>query len=97
MPRRIPDYPDAFYGWNLVSSYGSIISVVATVLFVYIIYDTLVQPADKLANNYWEVPAFFSSPKGAGVTLTASSLEWAISSPPHFHAFPGQLPVASNN
>ena len=41
MPRRIPDYPDAFSGWNAISSYGSIISVIATILFAYIIYDIL--------------------------------------------------------
>lgn len=39
MPRRIPDYPDAFAGWNFVSSLGSLISVGATVLFLYIVYD----------------------------------------------------------
>jgi len=39
MPRRIPDYPDAFSGWNLISSFGSLISVIATILFGYIIYD----------------------------------------------------------
>ena len=39
MPRRIPDYPDAFSGWNQISSFGSIISIMATVLFGYIIYD----------------------------------------------------------
>ena len=39
MPRRIPDYPDAFSIWNAVSSFGSLISVVATVLFGYIVYD----------------------------------------------------------
>jgi cytochrome c oxidase subunit I len=37
MPRRIPDYPDAFAGWNLVSSAGSILSVVMTAYFVALI------------------------------------------------------------
>src|SRR4029434_6539507 len=27
MPRRQPDYPDAFHGWNMVSSFGAYISV----------------------------------------------------------------------
>jgi heme/copper-type cytochrome/quinol oxidase subunit 1 len=97
MPRRIPDYPDSFEGWNLVSSFGSIISIVATVLFIYIIYDTLAQPEDQLANDPWAVPAFFTSPRGAGITKTATTLEWAITSPPAFHAFEGQLPVQSVN
>jgi cytochrome c oxidase subunit 1 len=39
MPRRIPDYPDAYAQWNYISSFGSIISVIATVLFIYICYD----------------------------------------------------------
>ena len=42
MPRRISDYPDAFAGRNFISSLGSIISVVATVLFLYIVYVQLV-------------------------------------------------------
>ena len=50
MPRRIPDYPDAFSGWNQWSSFGSLISVVATILFGYIIYDIFVnQP--RSSNN----------------------------------------------
>jgi heme/copper-type cytochrome/quinol oxidase subunit 1 len=39
MPRRIPDYPDAFSGWNWVASIGSTISLIATLLFVVILFD----------------------------------------------------------
>jgi len=41
MPRRIPDYPEAFYLWNLIASFGSNISALSALLFFYIIYDTL--------------------------------------------------------
>ena len=40
MPRRIPDYPDAFLGWNVVASYGSHITFVSIILFFYILYRT---------------------------------------------------------
>jgi heme/copper-type cytochrome/quinol oxidase subunit 1 len=39
MPRRISDYPDAFAGWNYIASFGSSLSVIATVLFFYIVFD----------------------------------------------------------
>jgi len=42
MPRRIPDYPDAYAGFNLIASYGSFISVFSSLLFFYVIYDTFV-------------------------------------------------------
>jgi len=38
MPRRIPDYPDAFAFWNYVASFGSYISVVGLFLFFYILF-----------------------------------------------------------
>lgn len=37
MPRRIPDFPDEFAGWNSISSFGSMISVWSVLLFIYII------------------------------------------------------------
>jgi cytochrome c oxidase subunit I len=41
MPRRIPDYPDAFAGWNAIASLGSYISALSALLFFYIVYETL--------------------------------------------------------
>ena len=41
MPRRIPDYPDAFAGWNAVASFGSYISALSAIFFFYIVYVTL--------------------------------------------------------
>jgi len=39
MPRRIPDYPDAFAQWNQIASFGSSISAVSFILFIYIVYN----------------------------------------------------------
>ncbi len=41
IPRRIPDYPDSFAGWNAVSSYGSFVSALTGILFFYLVYITL--------------------------------------------------------
>jgi heme/copper-type cytochrome/quinol oxidase subunit 1 len=46
MPRRIPDYPDAFSGWNWVASFGSNISAFSIVLFFYIVYVSLTPDND---------------------------------------------------
>ena len=35
MPRRIADYPDAFSGWNFVSSIGSYLSGVGALVFLF--------------------------------------------------------------
>jgi cytochrome c oxidase subunit 1 len=41
MPRRIPDYPTAFSGWNAISSLGSYISVISILWFIFGVYITL--------------------------------------------------------
>jgi len=75
MPRRIPDYPNAFEGWNRISSYGALISAIGTLLFLYIIFHTL-KFGKKAAGNPWG--------------KYATTLEWSVSSPPPFHTFESQ-------
>jgi len=53
MPRRIPDYPDAFAGWNSVASFGSYISTISVFLFLNIIYITLVSGVKIEKQNVW--------------------------------------------
>ncbi len=72
MPRRIPDYPDAFAGWNYVSSIGAYISVFAAFFFVFVIIEAFMR-SRKAQKNPW----------GKGAT----TYEWQLSSPPPFHSF----------
>jgi len=95
MPRRVPDYPDSFAGWNTVSSFGSIVSVVATVLFAYIVYDLFVN-GEEVDSNPWQTPAFFVSSQPSVLPLNnTQSLEWLINSPSPFHSYT-DLPVQSD-
>jgi cytochrome c oxidase subunit 1 len=72
MPRRYVDYPDAFAGWNMVSSIGSYISGVGILIFFYGVAQAFMRK-EKAGNNPW----------GVGAT----TLEWTLSSPPPFHQF----------
>ncbi len=72
MPRRIPDYPDAFAGWNMISSWGAYLSFAGAMLFLFIIFRTFTS-GQKVGDNQW----------GEGAT----TLEWTVSSPPPFHTF----------
>ena len=93
MPRRISDYPDAFAGWNLISSFGSLISVVATWLFLYILYIQLVE--GKATSRYpWLTPQFYSDLLQTLLNRSYNSLEWCLNSPPKPHAFVS-LPLQS--
>ncbi|MBL0767994.1 cytochrome c oxidase subunit I [Sphingopyxis sp. XHP0097] len=76
MPRRYPDYPDAYAFWHLISSYGYVIMGVGVLIFFANILWSLVA-GKKAADNPW----------GEGAT----TLEWTLSSPPPFHQF-NELP-----
>ena len=53
MPRRIPDYPDAYSGWNAVASFGSYVSLFSALFFCFIIYITLTKGEEIKKNNVW--------------------------------------------
>ena len=93
MPRRISDYPDAFTGWNFISSIGSVISVVSLGLFLQIVYLQLVE--GKAVFGYpWAVPQLFSDYLRILKDRSSPGLEWALDNPPKPHAFTS-LPLQS--
>ena len=51
MPRRIPDYPDAYLGWNQVASVGSLITTFGLIYFFFIIWASFFAPAKENAAN----------------------------------------------
>ena len=93
MPRRISDYADAFAGWNLISSIGSIISVTATLLFLHALYIQLTE-GKPIVGYIWLRSGYFFDLLQALIIRSFDSLEWALSSPPKPHAFVS-LPVQS--
>jgi cytochrome c oxidase subunit 1 len=77
MPRRYPDYAEAYAHWNWVSTLGyKIMAASMLIFFVNILYSLFF--GKKAEGNYW----------GEGAT----TLEWTLSSPPPFHQFE-TLPV----
>ncbi|HWW64250.1 MAG TPA: cytochrome c oxidase subunit I [Sphingomonadaceae bacterium] len=72
MPRRYPDYPDAFTYWNSIATHGYEIMALGMVFFfVNVIWSLLA--GKKAPGNPW----------GEGAT----TLEWTLPSPPPFHQF----------
>jgi len=76
MPRRIADYPDAFAGWNYVSSLGAFLSFAGVIIFLITMAEAFLKNR-RAANNPW----------GIGAT----TLEWTLPSPPPFHQY-NELP-----
>nr|QIA59922.1 cytochrome c oxidase subunit 1 [Fossombronia cristula] len=74
MPRRIPDYPDAYAGWNAFSSFGSYVSVVGIFRFFVVVFLTSTSE-NECAPSPW------------AVEQNSTTLEWMVPSPPAFHTF----------
>jgi cytochrome c oxidase subunit 1 len=72
MPRHYADYPDAYAGWNKISSIGGYITTLGTVVFFVGLVLAMMRK-QKAAANPW----------GEGAT----TLEWTLPSPPPYHCF----------
>ncbi len=81
MPRRIPDYPDVYAGFNYWSSIGSYIAGAGAIWFLVVVAEMFIAKR-KAGNNPW----------GEGAT----TLEWTLPSPPPFHTFETQPTITAD-
>jgi cytochrome c oxidase subunit 1 len=52
MPRRIPDFPDAYSDWNYIATLGSVITTASTLFFCFVVFDTFTSNA-RVGFNPW--------------------------------------------
>nr|YP_010710146.1 cytochrome c oxidase subunit I [Stephanitis nashi]WCS41446.1 cytochrome c oxidase subunit 1 [Stephanitis nashi] len=50
MPRRYSDYPDSFLSWNIISSMGSTISTISIIMFLFIIWESMISKRKTMFN-----------------------------------------------
>lgn len=51
IPRRIPDYPDAFAFWNTLSTFGAVLAFLSTIYFIFLIWEAFARQRPLLATS----------------------------------------------
>ncbi len=52
IPRRYSDYPDAFRTWNTVARIGSIVSLMSVLIFLFVLWESLVRIRPTIFRNH---------------------------------------------
>jgi cytochrome c oxidase subunit 1 len=74
MPHCIPNYPNAYAGWNAFSSFDSYVSIKGFLCFIVVVFLTSTNE-NKCAPSPW------------AVEQNSTTLEWMVKSSPTFHTF----------
>nr|YP_009654746.1 cytochrome c oxidase subunit I [Caystrus obscurus]QCI09301.1 cytochrome c oxidase subunit I [Caystrus obscurus] len=51
MPRRYSDYPDSYISWNIISSMGSIMSMISIIMFIMIMWESMISKRSLLVSE----------------------------------------------
>jgi cytochrome c oxidase subunit 1 len=93
MPRRIPQYPDAFIGWNYISSIGSAISVISVIVGLKSVLIQL-ENGENEELELQVTPDFTES--NLCREVRDSDIELILARPAEYHTF-SELPVLTSN
>lgn len=92
MPRRIPQYPDAFVGWNYISSIGSMISIISVLVGLRSVQIQL-ENGENENEEIQVTPDFVESNLTRDVR--DSDIELILARPAEYHTF-SELPVLTS-
>jgi cytochrome c oxidase subunit 1 len=75
MPRRIPDYPDCYEYWNVLSSAGSFISIVSLIIFLYVLIQSLYVDNTTLQSDITPISNWINK-KGKAIIAFRNSIKF---------------------
>nr|YP_008578723.1 cytochrome c oxidase subunit 1 [Candida prachuapensis]AGW07364.1 cytochrome c oxidase subunit 1 [Candida prachuapensis] len=93
MPRRMPQYPDSFFGWNFMSSWGSVMSVMSVMMALVSVSQQL-EHGTVTREEVQVTPDYLENNNLRNHRNT--DMEFVLSRPAPYHTF-AETPVAVNS
>nr|APB92061.1 cytochrome c oxidase subunit I [Montfortula punctata] len=83
MPRRYSDYPDSYMKWNVVLSFGSMLSVISVLYFMFVVWEALASQRSVISSGHlssaleWKgmLPCGFHNMDETGKIVYSSKIE----------------------